>query len=55
LYSQTGSVVRFLYNSQYFGVNGNPTKYMPSMFDAIHCTLYISLFRHTNSSNTIHR
>lgn len=25
LYSQTGSVVRFLYNSQYFGENGNPT------------------------------
>ena len=24
LYSQTGSVVRFLYNSQYLGENGNP-------------------------------
>jgi len=38
LYSQTGSVVRFLYNSQYFGENGNPTKYLPNMFFAVHST-----------------
>jgi len=27
LYSHTGSVVRFLYSSQYFGENGIPTKH----------------------------
>jgi len=38
LYSQTGSVVRFLYNSQYLGANGNPAKYLPNVFHVVHST-----------------